>query len=301
MSSFNVGFTLNCPSPRAFRSVVGAGICVELEQGQEKLWVKGIEATSPEDALGRAHEVANRVLDQVAVDHGLPLTILESPKTIEIQGDNGRNVTIIQSSDFGTAKDEVEEIRIVRPDGSVEVRRPANEVIEVIPSPYDCTRFFRRALVAERLHDWFEAMREYFRAIEWIVSKWGETTNVEGITKVLCSCFADPMERDELKKLLLDADPHALDETQDILSAVAKCLYVQHRNELDHAKALQSASYKLPFDLKAEEQVKKALPLARFVARELIRKFSSLRHRVPHQRNEAQEAPERNLQGPGAA
>ena len=301
MPRFNVRFTLNSPSPQAFQSEIVGGICVEIELGQNVLWVKGVDAPSEIDARGRALEVANRVLDQIALEYELPLTILESPVATEYEGENGKKVRLIRSSDYGTASAEVAKIHCAKLDGTSEVRYPANEVVKINPSPYDCARFFRSGLAAEQLHNWFEAMREYFRAIEWIVTKWGEKLEVDGIAKVLCQCFSDPMRQGELKKFLLDACPLILNETQDLMRAVAKCLYVQHRNELDHAKALAGASYKRPFDPEAEEQVKKALPLARFVARELTGKLGAPQHCAPYQRNEAQESPERNIQGPGVA
>jgi hypothetical protein len=268
MASFNVQFNLNCPSRRRFRARAGGGISVETEKGEERLWVTGIEATSREHAFGRALEVVNRVLDEITLRYDLPLAVLESPTAIECLDDNGKKVTTILSSDLCIADDEVTEIRVVKPDGSVEVQRPADQPTEVMPSLYDCTRFFRCARGAEVLHNWFEAMREYFRAIEWVVTATRGRWDIRAMADVLDECFAGGA-RQSLRQTAV-ACPGFQPATDDLPLAVAEYLYVQHRCELAHAKALVEIGYKVPFDTDDENQVRGALPLARFVARELI-------------------------------
>ncbi len=273
MQRFTIRFTLDRPSKRSFRSQLGSDLYVEVNRKAQTLLVKGVEAVSSEDAVGRALELANKVLDEATLKLNLPLTVLESPNVIEWQNEGGQKFHLLLLEERLKLDDDVE-IVVVKPGGSAEVSYPADKVVEVQPSEYDCTRFFRRARAAELLHSWFEAMREYFRSIEWVVSALGRHPNSEGIAHVLRECFSDPIQHKQLEDLAKSCSVSP-SEGQDLQRAVAECLYHEYRNQLAHAKALARPSYKRPFDREAENQVRQALPLAEFVAREVIKHYQA--------------------------
>jgi len=272
MPKFNVRFTLNRAIRRPFKSK--CGISALGEKGQKFLWVKGIEADSPEDAVGRALELANRLLDQHAFEHGEALQILETTKFIECEDEDGRKIGIHMVEETISLHVEMSAtVRKYGPNGTLESISTSDDPVDLTPTDMDGLRFYRRARVAEDLHNWFEAFREYFRAIEWA------TTEIRGewkkggqsLTEVLQDVFADEKSREHLEHIASKCPSFPQNYGDRLFEEVAKYLYERHRCALDHAKSLKSyKSYKLPFDPEAENEVRGALGLARYVARELL-------------------------------
>lgn len=284
MATFTVELTLNRPARQRFRKSFDKGIVVELEKDQALLRVKGLEAETPEEAIGRAFDLANRVLDAIALDHGLPLVVLESPWKVEFRNSNGKSIPHVFASDSLTLVDECVQITIRKANGTVEIHRPADEPIEVRLSESDCARFYRGGLVAESRQSWFEAMREYFRAIECVSTAIeGHWNGVDTIARVLGEYCSDSQRSERLRQVA-EQCLRCTFQPPDLASAVADYLYHSQRCELAHAQALAGKSYKKPFDRKDEEMVRDALPLARFVAAELIKMHSDKLRPGPRRR-----------------
>ena len=269
MPKFSVRFSLDRPIRRPFQSKWPDGILVIGEKEDEFLQVKDIEAATPKDAVGRALELANRVLDQYAFEHGEALQILESPKFIEYEGPEEKKA-FINTIDSAACIEEKSIKYERRPDGTFEEVYRSDEPVNLKPSCMDGLTFYRRACIAQNLHNWFEAFREFFRAIEWATTKilnaWGTNFLAEALRKV----FGDTISRKRLQSVAREC-PSFPDTYSDLFEEVAKYLYERQRCELDHAKNLKDMhKYKVPFDPVAENEVKGALGLVRYVAKELL-------------------------------
>lgn len=283
---FEVTFTLNRPALQRFLSRAEGGIVVELEKDQPLLRVKGIPAKTPEEALDQAHDVANRVLDWIAFEFGLPLIVLDAPRAVEGLDVSGRRKRWLFDSDSLSLTDEVVQITVRKADGTIEIRCPVDETIEVLPHKSDCVRFYRGGLVAESRQSWFEAMREYFRAIECVATAMeGDWDGMRTLVNVLRKHCSDPKRCTQLREVALHC-PGFPSENPDLAVAVAEYLYHGHRCELAHARAKAGKRHKKPFDLEDEWMVREALPLARFVAVELIKMYRDRRSSTPLEKGE---------------
>lgn len=271
MPKFNVRFSLDRPIRRPFRSTWPDGTLVISDKGEKFLWVKGIKARTLGDAVGRALEVANKVLDQHAFEHGEALQILETAKFIECEGEDGEKFGhYIVEGNLHLRIEASATVLKYGPDGTLEsVSRP-NDPINLRPTGMDGLRFYRRARGAEDLHNWFEAFREYFRAIEWATTEIRDEWKKGGqsLTEVLQDVFADEKSREHLECIASKCPSFPQNYGDRLFEEVAKYLYERHRCELDHAKSF--GTYKAPFDPVAENEVKGALGLVRYVAKELL-------------------------------
>jgi len=270
MVRFNIRFTLDGAVRRPFCAKLPGEITVLTKKGEEYVMVKGIEAEKPEDAVGRALEIANWVLDQHAFEHGEALKILEAPRLIEYEGPDGKTTVYAHVMEAVVHIEASATVWKSRADGTIEKVYSPDEPVNIMPSRLEGLRFYRRACIAHHLHNWFEAFREYFRAIEWATTEIRDEWKKGGqsLTEVLQDVFADEKSCEHLECIASKCPSFPQNYGDRLFEEVAKYLYERHRCELDHAKSF--GTYKAPFDPVAENEVRGALGLVRYVAKELL-------------------------------
>lgn len=223
------------------------------------MWIRNIHTDTPEHAAACAREVANQVLDAAALYLGQAHEILPIPIRIESE-----SKTLVMS---GSA-------------ARVEVTGTPPCPSSVVPVDLDAATFFRRALVAERRGSWFEAFREYYRALEWLTTEATGSWSKRDLTCLIEKALGDHELRMEVEKrarhLVADLPLNPpLDELAPKLADHLRGV----RNALDHAKRLKDCTYIPPYDTEAEDQVRKDVDLARATSRAAIAWF--LRQKNP--------------------
>lgn len=84
---------------------------------------------------------------------------------------------------------------------------------------------------------------------------------------MLKQCFHDQKGLDRLRQQATSCESF-VERTGDLCADVAEYLYHANRSQVNHAKA--GDIYKMPYDPADEAEVKAAVPLARYVAQEVI-------------------------------
>lgn len=264
LKEFRVCFKLARPLPRTIYSNF-EGIEVSGERGRDSIFVTHIQAKSFKEAIDKALLLANAVLDEYCFKTGFATLILPAPWWAE-DPDGNRFLTV---ADEGIGFDDEFTLEKRRADGTLVERRSSLDPVEIEGDAYDYLRFFRKGRWSEGARDWFDAFRNYFLVIEWIAS--AHTTSGSEKPRLIATlkqCFQAQQAVEGLQQLATSCEGFAT-STGDLHEDVAEFLYHAHRCQLNHAK--KGDIYKVPFDPTHEAEVKAAVPLARYVARELIK------------------------------
>ena len=260
---FTVCLTLDRPLRRTIHSSMPSGVEVSGECGEKFILVKHVQAKDPEEARDKALPLANAVLDEYCFRFGFAATILPAPWSAE----DRKGERFVSTADSFALNEAPAEKRLA--DGTFVERRSSSDPVQIEVDAQDCLRFFRKGKWSEEARDWFDAFRNYFFVIEWIVAAHTTAGNEKSrLVATLKRCFQDRDAFDGLRRRATSCEGFS-EQAGDLYTDVAEFLYHANRCQLSHAKAGQV--YKVPFDPAHEAEVKAATPLARYVARELIK------------------------------
>ena len=265
---FTISFKLDRPLRRTIRSSLPDGVEVSGELGEDSILVKHVQAKDSEEARDKALPLANAVLDEFCFKFGVATAILPTPWWAE--DPDGKR--FLSTADEAIGLEDEYELEKRSADGKLVEKRsssdPVEIEVEIRVGARDYLRFFRKGCWSEEARDWFDAFRNYYLAIEWITA--AHTTSggeKSRLVATLKQCFQDQKAIDRLRQQATSCEGF-IEGTGDLYADVAEFLYHANRCQLNHAKA--GDIYKVPFDPAHEAEVKAAVPLARYVARELI-------------------------------
>jgi len=261
---FTVSFKLDRPLRRTIHSSLPDGVEVSGELGGDSILVRHVQAKDPEEARDKALPLANAVLDEYCFEFGFAAVILPMPWQAE-DPDGNKFLT----ADEAIGLDAQLMIEKSSANGTLIERRSPSDPVEIEVDAQDYLRFFRKGRWSEEARDWFDAFRNFFFAIEWIVAAHTpKDKERERLVQALRQCFQDQEALEGLRQRATSCEGF-VEQANDLYTDVAEFLYHANRCQLNHAKAGQA--YKVPFDPAHEAEVKAAVPLARYVARELIK------------------------------
>lgn len=244
---FAVCFKLDRRLRRTLRSSFTDGVEVNGERGEDSILVRHVQAKDPEEARDMALAFANAVLDEYCFRSNFATVILPTPW--QAQDSKGKGASVIE--------------------GKAVIIDEDLSVIQIEIDTQDCLRFFRKGRWSEESRDWFDAFRNYFFVIEWIAAAHTTRGNEKSrLVATLKRCFQDREALEGLRRRATSCEGFS-EQAGDLYTDVAEFLYHANRCQLSHAKVGQA--YKVPFDPAHEAEVKAAVPLARYVARELIK------------------------------
>lgn len=263
LTDYIVGFKLDRCLRRTIRSSLPDGVAVSGELGADSILVRHVQAKDPEDARDKALPPANAVLDEYCLRFNAAIVILPTPWWIE----NSDGNRFLKTADEAIGLDDQFVIEKRSANGTLIERRSSSDPVEIEVDPQDYLRFFRKGRWSEEARDWFDAFRNYFLPIEWIVAAHTASGSEKSrLVATLKQCFKD-QTLDGLRQQATSCKSFVA-STSNLHTDIAEFLYCTNRNQLNHAKS--GRAYKVPFDLVYEEEVRVAVPLARYVARELI-------------------------------
>lgn len=260
---FRVCFKLDRPLPRPIDGEV-EGAKVSGERGKDSIFVTHIQAESFEEARDKALSLANKFLDEFCLESDFAARILPMPCWVE----DPKGSRFLVVADEAIVLDDEFLLEKRRANGALIERRSSSDPVKIEVDAQDCSRFFRKGRLSEEARDWFDAFRNYFFAIEWISA--AHTTSGREKSRLVATlkqCFQDQKALNELRQRATSCEGFT-ERAGDLYTDVAEFLY-HVRCQLSHAKP--DDTHKRPFDTTHEAEVKAAVPLARYVARELIK------------------------------
>jgi len=264
---FTIRFKLDRPLPRTIRSSFPDGVDVYGELGEDSILVRHVKAKDSKEARDKALPLANAVLDEYCFKFDFATMILPTPWGAE----NSDGKTLWVDEDKGSGFDANYELEKRSADGMLVEKHSLSDPVEIMVGACDYLQFFRKGRLSEEKGDWFDAFRNYFLAIERIftASTSGEKNSglKSQLEATLKQCFGDQKALDRLRQQATSCESF-VERTGDLYADVAEYLYREIRCQVNHAKA--GDTYKVPCNPADEAEVKAAVPLARYVARELI-------------------------------
>jgi len=265
LEEFTICFKLDRPLRRTIHSTSPDGVEVSGERGGDFILVKHVQVKDPEEARDKALPLANAVLDEYCFKFGFATMILPTPWWAE--DPDGKR--FLATADEAIGLDAEYELEKRSANGRLVEKRSLSDPVEIEVGAQDYLRFFRKGCWSEEARDWFDAFRNYYLAIEWITA--AHTTSGSEKSRLVATlkqCFQDQKAIDRLRQQATSCEGF-VESTGDLYADVAEFLYHANRCQLNHAKA--GDTYKVPYDPAHEAEVKAAVPLARYVARELIK------------------------------
>jgi len=254
-------------------------ISVRSSIGQDSIIVEGVVADSAEAGLGAAIESGNRFLSALSFYHDEAYNL--AYKTVGWRATRLSNGTTTSATSIAATITLVENVeastRVIiekrGPDGSVLATVNTARPGELPEERTETMHFFRRGSTAS---DSFDAARNYLLVIESVARRIAKRdalksasgkqrpTETETIEHGLESAFSGNVTR---LHSVTASDPDL--SSSPGFSDVAAYLYRRVRCELCHAGGADPI--KVPYNARNETEVKRAVPLARAVAREMIR------------------------------
>lgn len=273
---WKVYFNLNKPSRLEANTEIN-GVKAQLSQGSDQLVVEFAEACDETDAQQRALIVANLFLDALSRKCNTTFDIDPNSQHVEHVSPTGQkhvyvtaHISVGITSRATAAKKDssghIIEVYDSSKPGTIEVR------------PSEAASYYRHAHLAD---DPFDKFRSLYLVAENIASK---IEDVKGLSKnelkqlsesggspeeglfrlALEECFGSNQR--SLKQTVKNLPE--FDQSQELISQVAKILFRGYRCQLNHSKASQDK--KIPFNPQDEREVKAALPLMEFVAKSFL-------------------------------
>ena len=262
---FAVCFKLDRRLRRTLRSSFTDGVEVNGERGEDSILVEHVQAEDRGEARDMALAFANAVLDEYCFRSNFATVVLPTPWSAE----DREGKRFMSTADSFALDDTEFTVEKRRADGTFVERRSSSDPVEIEVDAQDYLRFFRKGRWSEEARDWFDAFRNYFFVIEWITAAHTTRGNEKSrLVATLKQCFQDREALEGLRRRATSCEGFS-EQAGDLYTDVAEFLYHENRCQLSHAKVGQA--YKVPFDHAHEAEVKAAIPLARYVARELVK------------------------------
>jgi len=210
-----------------------------------------VDVVSAEDAVAIAKGIADKFLNKLSWKHNFATEIKKGWSVEYIEPDSAKKrIKVMVCCDT---------CRTIRTEKSYKIK--------ITEASFDAESYFRRGALSK---DCFEKFRNFYLVAENISSFICQKKNVGEIKE-------QPMLELGLQECvqnkLLDLENQAKElgivvKQSEIIQDVASYLYKENRCCLNHAK--EGEKKKVPFNLKDEESVKKALPLMECVAKSFL-------------------------------
>jgi len=227
--------------------------------------MKNIEATSEEEAFRLAKEIANKFLDKLSWKCNYTTEIKPDWGSFEYMDPNTGQKS---NHHLCFVDDNLTLIDKVQIEGNSKMIFNSEGPEKIAGESFDAESYFRRGKLS---NDCFDQFRNFYLVVENISSFICQKKNVGEIKEQpmlelgLQECF-----QNKLPDLVNQANKVGIVATQsEVIPQIASFLYKDNRCCLSHAKEGGNKK-KVPFNLKDEESVKKALPLMECVAKSFL-------------------------------